>query len=49
MKCGKSGGIMKRRFEEHQVINYIIVNSIDQYSIKIKEKGGEIMYQKVRF
>ena len=31
------GGMMKRQMPEHQVTNYIGVESIDEYSSKVKE------------
>lgn len=43
---GISGGMMKRQSSNHQVTNYITVNSIDEFSNKIKEKGGKIIVSK---
>jgi predicted enzyme related to lactoylglutathione lyase len=40
------GGMMKRQMPEHQVTNYIGVESIDEYSSKVKELGGKIVAPK---
>lgn len=39
--------MMKRLSGEHKVTNYITVNSIDEYSLKIKEKCGKILVLKI--
>ena len=41
-----SGGMMKRQMPEHQVTNYIGVESIDEYSSKVKELGGKVVAPK---
>ncbi len=38
--------MMKRQSSDHKVINYITVGSIDEYTIKITEKGGKIVIPK---
>lgn len=43
---GISGGLMKRQSADHKVTNYITVNSIDEYSAKITEKGGMTLVPK---
>ncbi|MGD9673315.1 MAG: VOC family protein [Candidatus Nitrosocosmicus sp.] len=43
---GISGGMMKRQSSDHKVTNYITVGSIDEYTIKITEKGGKIVIPK---
>jgi predicted enzyme related to lactoylglutathione lyase len=40
------GGMMKRQMPEHQVTNYIGVESIDEYSSKVKELGGKVVAPK---
>jgi uncharacterized protein len=40
------GGMMKRQIPEHQVTNYIGVESIDEYSSKVKELGGKVVAPK---
>jgi uncharacterized protein len=36
------GGMMKRQMPEHQVTNYIGVNSVDEYSSKVEKLGGKL-------
>ena len=43
---GISGGMMKRQSSDRKVTNYITVGSIDEYTIKITEKGGKIVIPK---
>ena len=40
------GAMMKRQMPEHQVTNYIGVESIDEYSSKVKELGGKVVAPK---
>lgn len=40
------GGMMKRQMPEHQVTNYIGVESVDEYSSKVKELGGKVVAPK---
>jgi uncharacterized protein len=40
------GGMMKRQMPEHQVTNYIGVNSVDEYSSKVEKLGGKLVAPK---
>lgn len=40
------GGMMKRQMPEHQVTNYINVNSVDEYSSKVEMLGGKVVASK---
>ena len=40
LRNGVNGGIMKRQNPEHKPVNYIAVESIDEYIKKIEELGG---------
>ena len=40
------GGMMKRQMPEHQVTNYIGVNSVDEYSSKVEKLGGKVIAPK---
>ena len=40
------GGLMKRQLPQHQITNYINVNSIDEYKSKIEEAGGKVVAPK---
>jgi predicted enzyme related to lactoylglutathione lyase len=40
------GGMMKRQMPEHQVTNYIGVESVDEYSSKVKELAGKVVAPK---
>jgi len=44
---GIDGGIMKRQNPQHQITNSIDVNSVDEYSSKIQQLGGKIVYPKM--
>jgi uncharacterized protein len=39
-------GMMKRQMPEHQVTNYIGVDSIDEYSSKVEKLGGKVVAPK---
>jgi uncharacterized protein len=41
-----SGGMMKRQMPEHQVTNYIGVESVDEYSSKVEKLGGKVVAPK---
>ncbi len=45
-KDAVKGGMVKREFPEHSVTNYIDVPSVDEYVIKIKNLGGEVIMPK---
>jgi uncharacterized protein len=40
------GGMMKRQMPQHQVTNYIGVNSVDEYSSKVEKLGGKVLAPK---
>ncbi len=40
------GGMMKRMHPEQQIINYIGVPSVDEYSAKVEKLGGKIIVPK---
>lgn len=43
---GVNGGMMKRQHPEHQPVNYIWVESVDEYVSKARELGAEVMMDK---
>ena len=43
---GVGGGIMKRQMAEHNITNYIGVDSVDEYSSKIQKSGGQVLAPK---
>jgi predicted enzyme related to lactoylglutathione lyase len=40
------GGMMKRMHPDQQIINYIGVPSVDEYSVKVEKLGGKIVVPK---
>jgi uncharacterized protein len=38
--------MMKRQMPQHQVTNYIGVNSVDEYSSKVEKLGGKVIAPK---
>jgi predicted enzyme related to lactoylglutathione lyase len=44
---GVNGGMMKRQNPEHKPVNYINVESLDEYSKRIEELGGRIVVPKM--
>jgi uncharacterized protein len=40
------GGMMKRQMPEHQITNYINVNSVDEYASKVEKLGGKVAAHK---
>lgn len=40
------GGLMKRQMPEQQITNYINVTSVDSYSSKVRELGGNVLSPK---
>ena len=44
---GANGGIMKRQSAEHKPVNYIAVESVDEYIKKIGELGGRVIVPKM--
>lgn len=47
LRNGVNGGLMKRQDSEHKPVNYIAVESVDEYSKKIEELGGRIFVPKM--
>ena len=47
LRNGVNGGIMKRQNPEHKPVNYIAVESVDEYVKKIEELGGIIVVPKM--
>ena len=47
LRNGVNGGMMKRQNPEHKPVNYINVESVDEYSKKIEELGGRIVVPKM--
>ena len=47
LRNGVNGGMMKRQNPEHKPVNYIAVESVDDYSNKIKELGGRVIVPKM--
>jgi predicted enzyme related to lactoylglutathione lyase len=47
LRNGVNGGMMKRQNSEHKPVNYIAVESVDEYSKKIEELGGRVIVPKM--
>ena len=47
LRNGVNGGMVKRQNPEHKPVNYINVESVDEYSKKIEELGGRIVVPKM--
>ena len=47
LRNGVNGGMMKRQNAEHMPVNYIAVESVDDYSKKIEELGGKVVVPKM--
>ena len=47
LRNGVNGGIMKRQNPEHKPVNYIAVESVDEYVKKIEQLGGRIVVPKM--
>ncbi len=47
IRQGVNGGMMKRQNPEHKPVNYILVESIDEYIKRIKDLGGKITAPKM--
>ena len=43
---GVNGGMMKKQHPVHRPVNYIAVESVDEYSKKIEKLGGKILLPK---
>jgi predicted enzyme related to lactoylglutathione lyase len=46
VRPGVNGGLMKRQSPEHELVTYIAVESVDEYSQKVVELGGTITVPK---
>lgn len=47
LRLGLNGGMMKKQNPEHKPVNYIHVESIDEYTKKIESLGGKIIVPKM--
>ena len=47
LRNGVNGGIMKRQNPEHKPVNYIAVESVDEYVKNIEELGGRVVAPKM--
>ncbi len=47
LRPGVNGGLMKKQNPEHKAVNYIQVESVDEYSKKIESLGGKIVVPKM--
>ena len=47
MRPGVNGGMMKRQMPEQKPVNYISVESVDEYSKKVVKLGGQIAVPKM--
>ena len=46
-RSGVNGGMMKRQNPDHKPVNYIAVESVDEYSKKIEALGGKVTVPKM--
>jgi len=47
IRLGVNGGMMKRQNPEHKPVNYILVESVDEYAKKIESLGGRVIVPKM--
>ena len=47
IRPGVNGGMMKRQNPQHKPVNYILVESVDEYSKKIEALGGKVVVPKI--
>ena len=47
IRPGVNGGMMKRQDPDHKPVNYIAVESVDEYSKKIEALGGKVIVPKM--
>jgi hypothetical protein len=47
MRPGVNGGMMKKERPEQKPVNYISVESVDEYSKKVVQLGGQIVVPKM--
>jgi len=48
VRPGVNGGMMKRQNPQHRPVNYILVESVDEYSKRIEALGGKIVVPKAQ-
>jgi len=46
LRLGVNGGMMKRQNPVHKPVNYILVESVDEYTKKIEALGGKVIVPK---
>ena len=47
IRPGVNGGIMKKQNPEHKPVNYVLVESVDEYIKKIESLNGKIVVPKM--
>jgi len=47
IRPGVNGGMMKRQNPQHKPVNYVLVESVDEYSKKIEALGGKVIVPKM--
>ena len=47
IRPGVNGGMMKKQNQEHKPVNYILVESVDEYVRKIESLDGKIVVPKM--
>jgi predicted enzyme related to lactoylglutathione lyase len=47
IRPGVNGGMMKRQKPEHKPVNYILVESVDEYAKKVESLGGRVVVPKM--
>ena len=47
IRLGVNGGMMKKQNPEHKPVNYILVESVDEYIKKIESLNGKIVVPKM--
>jgi predicted enzyme related to lactoylglutathione lyase len=47
VRPGVNGGMMKRQNSEHKPVNYVLVESVDEYVKKITALGGKVIVPKM--
>jgi uncharacterized protein len=49
LRPGVNGGLYKKEQSQQQPVNYIYVESVDEYSKKVVSLGGKSLFQRWRF
>jgi len=47
VRPGVNGGMMKRQNPDHKPVNYVAVESVDEYSKRIEALGGKVIVPKM--